>query len=286
MKQKINFYFKKFDAVFSRILYYAMIFLACYIFTVSVPARVAHSDIGPDMFGPVHEQIDENTFIFGYRPVFVLTGSMEPYMDTNSIILTKEVTDISELAVGDVVSYHVNTNDGDTLRITHRIIEIDGEYIYTKGDNNNVPDGYPLTMDNIEAKVTSVFNQLPWLIDKWNSGTSGKILIISFAIAVILFFMTIKSVIKSFFEDENEEENTETNKISIVPFIVDRVVWAASLGVVIFTHYNAYGFVKYVKIETALAGVFVVYLIGKTIYVAIKIKKEQSSEEILLENNK
>lgn len=285
MKQKIKHYFKKFDAVFSRILYYAMIFLACYIITVSVPARIAHSDIGPDMFGPVHEQIDENTFIFGYRPVFVLTGSMEPYMLTNSIIITKEVTDISELAVGDVVSYHVNTNDGDTLRITHRITDIEGEFIYTKGDNNNVPDGYPLTMDNIEAKVTSVFNQLPWLIDKWNSGMSGKILIVSFAIAVILFFMTIKSVVQSFLEDENDEENTESTTISLAPFIIDRLVWAVSLGVVVFTHYNAWGFIKYVKIEAAIAGVFVSYLIGKSIYAAIKIKKEKSAEETLVENN-
>jgi len=129
----------------------------------------------------------EAAFLFGYRPVLVLTGSMEPYMMTNSIALTKEVTDISELELDDVITYHVESDNGKLLRITHRIVAIDGDYIYTKGDNNRVIDGYPLTIDNVEAEVITVFNQTAWLAEKWQT-TSGKVMIISFTAGAILLY--------------------------------------------------------------------------------------------------
>ena len=100
----------------------------------------------------------EGVFLLGYRPVLVLTGSMEPYMMTNGVALTKEVDSLDDIAVGDVVTYHVMNDNGKKLLITHRIIAIDNGQIYTKGDNNNVDDGFPLSIDNIEAKVVGVFN--------------------------------------------------------------------------------------------------------------------------------
>lgn len=134
----------------------------------------------------------EGVFLLGYRPVLVLTGSMEPYMMTNGIALTKEVDSLDDIAVGDVVTYHVMNDNGKKLLITHRIIAIDDGLIYTKGDNNNVIDGYPLTMDNVEAKVVGVFNGTAWLAAKWAT-TTGKIMLICFLVAIILLCYTVKA---------------------------------------------------------------------------------------------
>ena len=134
----------------------------------------------------------EGVFLLGYRPVLVLTGSMEPYMMTNGIALTKEVDSLDDIAVGDVVTYHVMNDNGKKLLITHRIIAIDDGLIYTKGDNNNVIDGYPLTMDNVEAKVVGVFNGTAWLAAKWAT-TTGKIMLICFLAAIILLCYTVKA---------------------------------------------------------------------------------------------
>lgn len=138
--------------------------------------------------------------VFGYRPVYVLTGSMEPYMETDSVIITKEVNTINEIKVGDVVTYHV-TDDKKKITITHRIYDIkeDGTII-TKGDNNNVADAYNLSIDNIEAKVVLVFNQAAWIVNTWKT-PSGKILLISPLVALILLYIGYKFAIK-----DNEEK--------------------------------------------------------------------------------
>ena len=146
-----------------------------------------------------NENKGEGAFLLGYRPVLVLTGSMEPYMMTNGLALTKQVKDISELAAGDVITYHIESESGKTLRITHRITEIDGEYIYTKGDNNYVDDGIALTMDNVEAKVVGVTNITAWIVAKWQSSTAGKIMLIAYLVGAILLFICLRMLIKSFF---------------------------------------------------------------------------------------
>ena len=144
----------------------------------------------------------EETFIFGYRPAIVLTGSMEPYMMTNSLVLTKEVTDIEELEVGDVITFHVTNELGKQIRITHRLTGIEDGILSTKGDNNPSGDGIPLTMENVESKVVGVFNQSAYLIAMWQT-TSGKVMILSFAGALIMCYVAIKL----FFAGKREEKD-------------------------------------------------------------------------------
>lgn len=164
----------------------------------------------------------EGTFLFGYRPVFVLTGSMEPYMLTNSICVTEKVDDLDDIAVGDVVTFHIEGKSGKNLNITHRIIGIDENgIISTKGDNNRVTDNLPLTIDNIDAKVICVFNQSAWLIDKWET-TTGKVMIISFGLALICGYYTLKMFFNSYIEEKKkaktdssvESESCESDEIN------------------------------------------------------------------------
>ncbi len=152
----------------------------------------------------ISNQNGTDPFYFGYRPCLIQTGSMEPYMMTNGIIMIKKVDSIDDLQVGDVVTYTTKNDAGKTIYITHRITDITADgLVRTKGDNNNVEDGYLLTMDNIIAKEVGVFNQPSvWLINTWESGTVGKAMIVCACLAIILFFIAINTLITGWLHDD------------------------------------------------------------------------------------
>ena len=76
----------------------------------------------------------------GYTPYIIVSGSMEPKLPVNDIIVTKKV-DNKDIKVGDIISYK---DYSQNIIITHRVINIsekDGRTYYeTKGDKNNLPD--------------------------------------------------------------------------------------------------------------------------------------------------
>lgn len=99
-------------------------------------------------------------YFFGYKPVVVLSGSMEPYMETNSLVIVKQTKDIQEK---DVVMFHL---DEDNM-VCHRVMDIDDEgSITTKGDNNDVADFEKITVDDVEGKVVARMNFLSPIISK------------------------------------------------------------------------------------------------------------------------
>lgn len=83
--------------------------------------------------------------IGGIGALLVLTGSMEPTIFPNEIIIIKEQNQYKE---NDIITYR----DKFGMLITHRIIGIEGENIITKGDSNNDEDEI-ITKDKIEGKV-------------------------------------------------------------------------------------------------------------------------------------
>lgn len=146
----------------------------------------------------------EEPFYFGYRPCLIQTGSMEPYMMTNGMILTKEVTSIDEIAVGDVITYKLVNDAGKTIRISHRVQSISEDgIIRTKGDNNNVEDSYQLTMDNVYAKEVGVYNGSAWFINQWQGSVSGKVLILSIVLAIVFLFYAINTLISGWLNEED-----------------------------------------------------------------------------------
>lgn len=81
---------------------------------------------------------------FGYGAAVVLSGSMEPELYKGDLILVKE-TDIYKQ--NDVVVFQ----DGNSL-VVHRIIEIDGDAITTKGDANTSADE-PISVSDVKGRV-------------------------------------------------------------------------------------------------------------------------------------
>lgn len=125
----------------------------------------------------------------GYQPVYVQTGSMEPYMKTHSIVLVERVDSMEDIAIDDVVTYRVYDGSGNPITITHRIYNIkeDGTII-TKGDNNRVADSYSITIDNILAKVVWVWNGAADIQNMLKTPMGIMMAVVGFAIIVLIFY--------------------------------------------------------------------------------------------------
>jgi len=73
---------------------------------------------------------------FGYTAFNVVTGSMSPTLEIGDVILVKVEKDVKK---DDIITYYKDNNF-----ITHRIVEIRGKEIITRGDSNNSSDS-PIT---------------------------------------------------------------------------------------------------------------------------------------------
>lgn len=82
---------------------------------------------------------------FGYGTAIVLSGSMEPTLSVDDLIFVKEQ---DSYAVGDIVVYQ-----SGSMLVVHRIMQIDGENVITKGDANNAEDG-EMALSAIKGRVT------------------------------------------------------------------------------------------------------------------------------------
>ncbi len=99
--------------------------------------------------------------IFGYVPLSVQSGSMEPTFYQNDLIFCKHIEDKAySYKVDDIVTFPMEV-DGVRILNTHRIIEViedNGTVFYrTKGDNNQTnyeADRKLITSDDIVALYT------------------------------------------------------------------------------------------------------------------------------------
>jgi signal peptidase len=90
-------------------------------------------------------------YVFGYQPLSVLSGSMEPAYHVGSIVFIKKVP-ASEIKVGDPITFRIS---GQDTYATHRVVRIDTEkkQFITKGDANNDEDG-PVNFENLVGRAS------------------------------------------------------------------------------------------------------------------------------------
>ena len=155
----------------------------------------------------------KDTYIFGYRPIYILTESMEPTIESKAVIVTKEVKSIDEIAEGDIVTFKVYDELLDrTVRITHRIIDIDENgHITTKGDNNSSPDAYDLTIDNISEKTVLILNWFSNVMEAWAT-PKGKVAIAGIVGGGAVLYVLVASLFNTIFtKPEKKEELPEAS---------------------------------------------------------------------------
>ncbi|MBQ3099826.1 MAG: signal peptidase I [Clostridia bacterium] len=154
----------KFKVTFKGVLRILVLIICGIVLGVNVYLANANSLVGNKLPMP-----------FGYGSAVVLSGSMEPEFSKGDLIIVKEAEDY---AVEDIVVYQ----DGASL-VVHRIIDIDGETVTTKGDANNTADE-PIELSAIKGRV------LFWIPFAGNVASFlktpvGTICIIAAAIALI-----------------------------------------------------------------------------------------------------
>lgn len=86
--------------------------------------------------------------VFGYTPLIVASGSMEPNYKVGSVLYYKEV-DVRDIKVNDVITFMTKTDSN----VTHRVDEITDVGFITKGDANLSPDTEIVTFDKVKGKV-------------------------------------------------------------------------------------------------------------------------------------
>lgn len=131
--------------------------------------------------------------INGYSMFKVVTGSMEPTISTNSLLICESIS-IEDVQVNDIVCFK-STNPmmlGEI--VTHRVIAIDevNEIIRltTKGDANTIEDALFVTHNNLIGKVTW-YSQDKNLIAQMVSFMSGSMGFLGCIVFPILMASTL-----------------------------------------------------------------------------------------------
>ena len=90
--------------------------------------------------------------VIKWKPVVVLTGSMEPTYKVGSVIYYKQVPK-EEIKQGDAITFTLK----DNTFVTHRVNKIENDMYETKGDANESPDLEKVSYDNIKGKVQKLY---------------------------------------------------------------------------------------------------------------------------------
>jgi len=123
-------------------------------------------------------QNKEYVNIFGYSIFSTETGSMSPTIEKGDIVFVKIGEEVQEK---DIITY----KSGNSF-ITHRIIQIDGESIIAKGDNNNTQD-QEIQKDAVIGKVSFIINN----VEIWKQVFSDISVIVPVFITVILIIILV-----------------------------------------------------------------------------------------------
>ena len=150
---------------------------------------------------------------FGYTFFEVASGSMEPTLQINDVILIKIANE--DLKKGDIIAFE---NEGTV--ITHRIVYLDGDIITVKGDNNDVVDK-PIRREQVIGKVTKIYPSL----GIWKMVLTDPKILLAIFITLILFDFALsyegkpklvkktKKVVEEVTNEEVEEEKPLVTEI-------------------------------------------------------------------------
>ena len=130
---------------------------------------------------------------FGYTVFEVASGSMEPTLYVNDVILVKVTKE--NLKKDDVIAYY----NGEAI-VTHRIIFIDGDKLTVKGDNNNTVDK-PIDKDQVIGKMVKVYRKL----GIWKKVLNEPKILIAIFVTLILFDFALSFDDKKKIDDKKEK---------------------------------------------------------------------------------
>lgn len=129
----------------------------------------------------------------GYGAAVVLTGSMEPTIMADDLIIVAE-QDSYEL--DDIVVYQ-----SGSILVVHRVVEMDELTVTTKGDANNVPDE-PVRKEMIKGEVVACI-----------PGVGGVARLLKTPVATIALLAVAVLLLESSFRKEKQKHADDLEKI-------------------------------------------------------------------------
>ena len=135
-------------------------------------------------------------YILGIVPYVVLSGSMEPSIETGSVCFINKHAKFEDIKEKDVIAFKMK----DGTLVTHRAIEINDSGIVTKGDNNKDADRNIVTNSNFVGKNLFWIPKVGYVIKAFQT-TTGRII----AVALILLLL----VSGFLFGDDNKKEKVK-----------------------------------------------------------------------------
>jgi signal peptidase I len=137
------------------------------------------------------------TGFFGVGEAVVASDSMEPILYQNDLIFYKSAT-VEDIDKNDIIVYKKTNNNGDTMLIVHKVIDITDGYVVTKGENNGFADEAFPTSDIVgkySFKVGKIGVILNLLSNKWAPFLIATLLIFVFGLRIFVYCWKRKRII-------------------------------------------------------------------------------------------
>ena len=121
-------------------------------------------------------------YICGIVPYVVLSGSMEPKIQTGSLCFINKNAKFNSIKKKDIIAYKMK----DGTLVTHRVVDITNKGFITKGDNNKIKDKEIVNKNNYIGKNIFWIPKIGYVIRVFQS-TRGKIIFITSLIVLLVF---------------------------------------------------------------------------------------------------
>lgn len=120
--------------------------------------------------------------VFGYSVLIVASPSMTGAIEAGDAIIIKKS---DSYAVGDVITYFPAD---ENFSVTHRMVRMEGDKFYTKGDANQSEDPDPVLIEQIAGKVAVKLDKVGYFIE-WLKSPVGIIFAATFIVLLILIIV-------------------------------------------------------------------------------------------------
>ena len=164
-------------------------------------------------------------YIFGYRVMQVISDSMRPTISAETCIVIEKIDDISEIQIGDVITFISEDPRIEGFHNTHRVHDIvtDAEtgevMLQTKGDAYEIPDAHLVSFEQVAGRYVGelpfgkyLYRGIIFLTDRVNY------FIVVIAPLFVCFMSYCKQLLVALFKpaseygDELEEEDEEVEE--------------------------------------------------------------------------
>lgn len=146
--------------------------------------------------------------VFGYQIKSVLSGSMEPDIQTGSIIAVKETDDTHQFKKGDIITFRAD----EGIIVTHRIeqVKASGQTYITKGDANDAADMEPVIKENIIGMYNGfTVPYIGYALNFLNSKNGASLLMVVPGIGLVIF--SIIQIGRALRKVERSDEKLESS---------------------------------------------------------------------------